>query len=141
MPTFGSSDLASSVPEGGITVIRHYPEKLREFLLIPISKYFSLPRKRPGKPFLLPKNFKTSLCHAPRLLGKAPVTACEADSRPELSGKAVANFQIGHQIQIAHLKIRQGSSVPASRLLRITKKSGGAVLGHTAVGFHVKRLC
>ncbi|GFT82571.1 hypothetical protein TNCV_1633731 [Trichonephila clavipes] len=26
-------------------------------------------------------------------------------------------------------------------LEQVSKKSGGAVLGHTAVGFHVKRLC
>ncbi|GFY31572.1 hypothetical protein TNCV_4694161 [Trichonephila clavipes] len=31
MSTFGASDPASSVPERGITVVRHYPKKLRLF--------------------------------------------------------------------------------------------------------------
>ncbi|GFX67113.1 hypothetical protein TNCV_590291 [Trichonephila clavipes] len=41
------------------------------------------------------------------------------DSRPELSGKFAKKSHIGYRIQIYRLKIRQGSSFRASRLLRL----------------------
>ncbi|GFW32891.1 transposable element Tc3 transposase [Trichonephila clavipes] len=65
-----------------------------------------------------PENDPKSTFHAPRFLRNVPVTVPVIDNRPELSGKVATISHIGYQIQIARLKIRQGSSFHAPRLLR-----------------------
>ncbi|GFU58423.1 hypothetical protein TNCV_58341 [Trichonephila clavipes] len=55
---------------------------------------------------------------------EAPVTIRVIDSRTELSVKFVTISHIGYQIQIAHLKICQGSSFRAPRILRFVAEDG-----------------
>ncbi|GFV02565.1 hypothetical protein TNCV_5017331 [Trichonephila clavipes] len=80
--------------ERGIKVVRHYPAKLREFLIFNFK--FSI---------TVLKMIRKVLFLASRLLRKDPVTIRIIDSHPELSGKFTKVSHIGYQIQIDHLKI------------------------------------
>ncbi|GFU87859.1 hypothetical protein TNCV_964151 [Trichonephila clavipes] len=65
-----------------------------------------------------PKNDHKCTFSAPRVLWNDPITVFVIGSSPGLCGKVATMSHIGYQIQISRLKIRQGPSFPAPRLLR-----------------------
>ncbi|GFW36176.1 hypothetical protein TNCV_4930381 [Trichonephila clavipes] len=66
--TFGAPTPASSVSEGGITVVRHYPVKLWELLKFDFGYSFTLLpyRSRPERHFSRTKTFRVRSCHGLR---------------------------------------------------------------------------
>ncbi|GFW36860.1 hypothetical protein TNCV_4349011 [Trichonephila clavipes] len=70
---------------------------------------------------------------------KAPVTICEIDSHPELSGKVTTISHSGYQIHTAHLKIRPDTSFRSPRPLNkgpatMCLKYGRPVLSSKVMG-------